>query len=126
MQKIAKQNPKYYSKLSSGPFAWKSINESWGQKVKPCSKFFPNPDDELAKKELRNQESFQTKLFQLNGNGWKFLKYADELNRDICDLEAEMETAEMVADMAGGDGAEAGEIAEMEAADQAEASMENI
>ena len=62
LQKIAKQNPKYYSKLSSGPFAWKSINESWGQKVKPCSKFFPNPDDELAKKELRNQESFQTKL----------------------------------------------------------------
>ena len=42
LQKIAKQNPKYYSKLSSGPFAWKSINESWGQKVKPCSKFFPN------------------------------------------------------------------------------------
>ena len=32
----------------------------------------------------------------------------------------------MVADMAGGDGAEAGEIAEMEAAEQAEASMENI
>ena len=56
----------------------------------------------------------------------KFFKYADELNRDICDLEAEMETAEMVADMAGGDGAEAGEIAEMEAAEQAEASMENI
>ena len=57
----------------------------------------------------------------------KLIKYADELNRDICDLEAEMETAEMVADMAGGDGAEAGEIAEMEAAEQAcEASMENI
>ena len=49
------------------------------------------------------------------------------MNRDICDLEAEMETAEMVADLAGGDGAEAGEIAEMEAAEvQAEASMENI
>ena len=129
LQKIAKQNPKYYSKLSSGPFAWKSINESWGQKVKPCSKFFPNPDDELAKKELRNQESYQKGFLcfqQLNSNCWKFLKYADELNRDICDLEAEMETAEMVADMAGGDGAEAGEIAEMEAADQAEASMENI
>jgi len=64
LQKIAKQNPKYYSKLSSGPFAWKSINESWGQKVKPCSKFFPNPDDELAKKELRTQESFQTSFYK--------------------------------------------------------------
>ena len=58
LQKIAKQNPKYYSKLSSGPFAWKAINDSWGQKVKPSSKFFPNPDDELAKKELRAQETF--------------------------------------------------------------------
>ena len=68
LQKIAKQNPKYYSKLSSGPFAWKSINESWGQKVKPCSKFFPNPDDELAKKELRTQEHFQI-CYRLHGNG---------------------------------------------------------
>ena len=54
------------------------------------------------------------------------IKFADELNRDICDLEAELETAEMVADMAGGDGAEAAEIAEMEATEQAEASMENL
>ena len=59
----------------------------------------------------------------------KLVKYADELNKDICDLEAEMETAEMVADMTGADRAEAAEMeaAEMEAAEQAcEASNENI
>ena len=55
-----------------------------------------------------------------------FVKFADELNRDILDLEAELEAAEMANEMAGGDSGEVAEIAEMEAAEQAEASMENI
>ena len=137
LQKIAKQNPKYYSKLSAGPFAWKAINDSWGQKVKPSSKFFPNPDDEIAKKELRAQENFSLivswaahfhnlAINERFHDDNSFVKFADELNRDILDLEAELEAAEMANEMAGGDSGEVAEIAEMEAAEQAEASMENI
>ena len=63
--------------------------------------------------------------FVLNNNE-SCIKFADELNRDILDLEAELEAAEMANEMAGGDTGDVAEIAEMEAAEQAEASIENI
>ena len=69
------------------------------------------------------------KNYSINYSIERRLKYADELNRDVCDLEAELEAAEIAAEMAvGGDTADVGaEIAaEMEAAEQAEATMENI